>query len=164
MSRHALGQVLGLALLYALMVGSLHPVDLGVGALLALGVRRLFPLAGLPPPLSGRERWRRLLHLPRFVGALGLLVMKSCMEVLGIVLGRGRADRSGVVEVPMGERTAQGVQVSGWVMSLAPGTVLVELDWPRRVMRMHALDASDPDALRRQQDDFYRRYQRQVFP
>ena len=156
---------LALTLLYAVMVGSYHPVDLAVGAVLTVGVMRLFPLAGLPLELAPSERWRRLWHLPRFGGALVVLAVRSCVHVLGIIfVRRGREDHSGVVDVPMGERTAQGVQVSSWVISLAPGTVLLDLDWERRVMRMHALDASDPEDLRRQQDDFYQRYQRAVFP
>ncbi|CAM3260515.1 Na+/H+ antiporter subunit E [Corallococcus sp. ZKHCc1 1396] len=164
MSLRTVAQVLGLTLLYAVMVGSFHPVDLVVGAVLALGVMRLFPLAGLPPVMSERERWRRLLALPRFGWALGVLVVRSCWHVLVIILGHGRVEEAGVVDVPMGERTALGVQVSSWVMSLAPGTVLLELDWERRMMRMHALDASDPDKLRQQQENFYQRYQRSVFP
>ncbi|WP_404367295.1 Na+/H+ antiporter subunit E [Corallococcus coralloides] len=165
MSPRTLVNMLALALLYALMVGSFHPVDLALGALLALGVMRLFPLAGAPPVLEAREHWRRTLHLPRFGWALAVLVTRSCFHVLTTIFGPvGRADLAGVVEVPMGERTARGVQVSSWAMSLAPGTVLLELDWERRVMRMHALDASDPDKLIRQQDHFYQRYQRAVFP
>jgi hypothetical protein len=31
-------------------------------------------------------------------------------------------------------------------------------------MLFHVLDASDPDAVRRRYEDFYRRYQRSVFP
>ncbi|RKG64012.1 cation transporter [Corallococcus sp. CA054B] len=165
MSPRTLVHMLSLALLYALMVGSFHPVDLTLGAVLALGVMRLFPLAILPPVLTAREQWRRTLYLPRFGWALVVLVTRSCVHVLKIIFGpMDRADLAGVVEVPMGERTPRGVQVSSWAMSLAPGTVLLELDWERRVMRMHALDASDPDKLIRQQDNFYQRYQRAVFP
>ena len=156
---------LALTVLYAVMVGSYHPVDLAVGAVLTAGVMRLFPLAGLPLELDPSERWRRLRHLPRFGWALGVLVVRSCVHVLRIIFGRrGLEGHAGVVDVPMGERTAQGVQVSSWVISLAPGTVLLELDWERRVMRMHALDASDPEKLRTEQDNFYQRYQRAVFP
>ncbi|QAT89134.1 cation antiporter [Corallococcus coralloides] len=165
MSPRTLVHVLSLALLYALMVGSFHPVDLALGAVLALGVMRLFPLAGLPPALSAREHWRRTLRLPRFVWALAVLVTRSCIHVLKIIFGPAeRSSHAGVVEYPMGERTARGVQVSSWVLSMAPGTVLLDLDWEKRVMRIHALDASDPDKLIREQDNFYRRYQRAVFP
>ncbi|AFE07871.1 cation antiporter [Corallococcus coralloides DSM 2259] len=165
MKPRTLVHMLSLALLYALMVGSFHPVDLALGAVLALGVMRLFPLGARPPALEARERWRRTLHLPRFGWALVVLVTRSCFHVLTIIFGPAdRANHAGVVEVPMGERTARGVQVSSWAMSLAPGTVLLELDWEKRVMRMHALDASDPDKLIQQQDNFYQRYQRAVFP
>ncbi|MBN9681518.1 MULTISPECIES: Na+/H+ antiporter subunit E [unclassified Corallococcus] len=165
MRLHTLAHVPPLTLLYALMVGSFHPVDLALGAVLSLGVMRLFPLAGLPPVLEAREHWRRTLRLPRFGWALAVLVTRSCFQVLAVIFGPAdRADHAGVVEYPMGERTARGVQVSSWVLSLAPGTVLLELDWKRRVMRVHALDASDPDKLIRQQDTFYQRYQRAVFP
>lgn len=165
MSPRSVVHMLSLALLYALMVGSFHPVDLALGAVLALGVMRLFPVAGLPPVLSPREHWRRMLHLPRFGWALAVMVVRSCFQVLTAIFGPAdRARHAGVVEVPMGERTARGVQVSSWALSLAPGTVLLELDWERRVMRVHALDASDPDKLVRQQDTFYQRYQRAVFP
>jgi multisubunit Na+/H+ antiporter MnhE subunit len=165
MSARAVVQVVALALLYALMVGSLHPVDLGLGAVLALGIRRLFPLEGMVSTRSAREAWRRAVHLPRFFWALSVMVVRSCVHVLGVIFGRHcRADHAGVVDVPMGERTPLGVEVSSWVMSLTPGTVLLELDWQRRVMRMHALDARDPDTLRQQQEHFYQRYQRAVFP
>ncbi|NOK21652.1 Na+/H+ antiporter subunit E [Corallococcus carmarthensis] len=165
MNPRLIAQVLALALLYALVVGSFHPVDLALGVVLATGVVRLFPLAGLPPALGAREYWRRTLHLPRFGWALAVLVTRSCFQVLKVIFGRRElANQAGVVEVPMGERTSRGVQVSSWVMSLAPGTVLLELDWEKRVMRMHALDASDPDTLVRQQETFYQRYQRAVFP
>ncbi|NRD45866.1 Na+/H+ antiporter subunit E [Corallococcus exiguus] len=165
MKPRTLLHMLSLALLYALMVGSFHPVDLTLGAVLALCVMRLFPLAGLPPVLSAREHWRRTLYLPRFGWALVVLVTRSCFQVLAVIFGPAdRANHAGVVEVPMGERTARGVQVSSWVMSLSPGTVLLELDWKKRVMRMHALDASDPNRLIRQQENFYQRYQRAVFP
>ncbi|MHA7634937.1 Na+/H+ antiporter subunit E [Corallococcus sp. M7] len=165
MRLRTLAHALPLALLYALMVGSFHPVDLALGVVLALGVMRLFPLAGLPPVLSARERWRRTLHLPRFGWALVVLVTRSCFHVLATIFGPAeRASHAGVVEFPMGERTARGVQVSSWVLSLAPGTVLLELDWEKRLMRVHALDASDPDKLIQQQDNFYQRYQRAVFP
>ncbi|WP_375755545.1 Na+/H+ antiporter subunit E [Corallococcus exercitus] len=165
MSLRSVAHVLSLALLYALMVGSFHPVDLALGAALALGVMRLFPMAGLSPGVSAREQWRRVLYLPRFGWALAVLAARSCFQVLTVIFGRRElTDRAGVVDVPMGERTARGVQVSSWVMSLAPGTVLLELDWEKRVMRVHALDASDPEKLLRQQDNFYQRYQRAVFP
>ncbi|MBA2375274.1 MAG: Na+/H+ antiporter subunit E, partial [Rubrobacter sp.] len=48
--------------------------------------------------------------------------------------------------------------------TLSPGTYLVEVDWERGVWLIHALDASDPDEVRRDRHEFYERYQKRVFP
>ena len=42
--------------------------------------------------------------------------------------------------------------------------LLVGVDEEKRVMLIHAIDAADPDAVRESQQEFYRRYQRRVFP
>jgi multisubunit Na+/H+ antiporter MnhE subunit len=48
--------------------------------------------------------------------------------------------------------------------TLSPGSVLVDIDWQRRDMLLHVIDASDPDAVRADLERFYDRYQRRVFP
>ena len=40
----------------------------------------------------------------------------------------------------------------------------VDVDRERESVLIHIIDASDPAAFRRQQEDFYNRYQRKVFP
>lgn len=72
--------------------------------------------------------------------------------------------QTGFVTVPIEERTPLGVAVCGLVTTLSPGSVLVEVDEERGVMLFHVLDASDPEAVRAQQREFYERYQRHVFP
>ncbi|MGI9252635.1 MAG: Na+/H+ antiporter subunit E, partial [Thermomicrobiales bacterium] len=71
---------------------------------------------------------------------------------------------AGIVRVPYGDRTPQGVVVSGIVMTLAPGTVLVDLDDERQEMIVHAIDASNPDQIIDDLQTFYERRQRKVFP
>ena len=48
-------------------------------------------------------------------------------------------------------------------VEIAPD-VFVDVDEERGVVLIHILDASDPEAFRRQQENFYNRYQRKVFP
>ena len=50
------------------------------------------------------------------------------------------------------------------VTGLPPGSFFVDVDRERGVVLIHVLDASDPEAFRGQQEDFYRRYQSKVFP
>jgi multicomponent K+:H+ antiporter subunit E/multicomponent Na+:H+ antiporter subunit E len=42
--------------------------------------------------------------------------------------------------------------------------VLVDVDWVRRDLVVHVIDASDPDGVRQRLQRFYDRYQRRVFP
>jgi len=56
------------------------------------------------------------------------------------------------------------VAVSSVAISLTPGELVVDLDWERRVMLVHALDAADPDRIRAEQRHLYERFQRAVFP
>ena len=47
---------------------------------------------------------------------------------------------------------------------MVPGSVLLETDWERRVMRFHVVDASAPEAFAAEWERFYREHQRAVFP
>jgi multisubunit Na+/H+ antiporter MnhE subunit len=68
------------------------------------------------------------------------------------------------VLVPIGERSELGVAVTGLLIGLSPGSLLLDVDPERQAMLFHVIDASDPDAVRAQLDRFYQRYQRRVFP
>lgn len=155
-----------LAVVYALTLASLHPLDLALGFLLGLGLTvlgRRLPDAGgdrrgAPTPLG------RLLGSPAFLGALLADVVRGTWDVALRVLHLRGVEHPGIVLVPLGERTPIGVAVSALSTTLSPGSVLVDVDWAHRAMLVHVIDASDPDAIRAQHQRFYERYQRRVFP
>jgi multisubunit Na+/H+ antiporter MnhE subunit len=150
---------------YALTLGSHAPLDLLTGAL--LGAILLFALR---PEVSSADGvgpgvfLRRTLAFPRFAAAVLWEVLVGTWRVSATVLGRRPLDQPGLVAVPMGDRTPTGVAASGLALTLAPGECLVDVDWERRVMLIHVLDAGDPEAVRRQLAEFYDRHQRAVFP
>jgi multisubunit Na+/H+ antiporter MnhE subunit len=80
------------------------------------------------------------------------------------VSGIRKLEHPGIVLVPIGERTPTGVAVSALISTLSPGTVMMEIDFAQGVMLIHAIDASDPDQIRADHQEFYDRYQRHVFP
>jgi multicomponent K+:H+ antiporter subunit E/multicomponent Na+:H+ antiporter subunit E len=80
------------------------------------------------------------------------------------VLHLRRLEQPGLVRIPIGERSERGVAVSALATTLSPGTVLVDVDWERRDLLLHVIDASDPDAVRARLQRFYDRFQRRVFP
>jgi multicomponent K+:H+ antiporter subunit E/multicomponent Na+:H+ antiporter subunit E len=122
---------------------------------------RLQPVANEPPP---SPLGTRLLWFPVFAAAVVVDVVQGTFDVALRVLSVRRLEAPGVVRVPIGERSDRGAAVAGLASSLSPGSVLVDIDWERRDLLFHVIDASDPDALRARQQRFYDRYQRRVFP
>lgn len=164
MSAGRLGWVVLLTGVYLLSLGSLDPLDAAEGLMLAtalsLGLRgRLEGPQGAGPSLADR-----VAAFPLLVGGLLTDVLRGTWDVALRVVGLRPVECSGVVLVPIGERTQLGVAVTGLLAGLSPGSMLVEVDNERQAMLFHVIDASDPDAVRDHLDRFYQRYQRRVFP
>ncbi len=164
MRRYLLAATL-LTLTYALVLASFDPWDLLLGAALSSGlllVFRGFVFGNDPTLRSGLLR--RLVAFVPFAAATVWDIIIGTWEVTLVTLHLRRLVSPGVVAVPIGERTATGVAVSALVTTLSPGTFLVDVDEKRKVMLIHSINAGDPDAVRKHHQDFYRRYQRKVFP
>ena len=164
MGRFGLPLVL-LILVYALVLGSFYPADLALGAVLS-GVL-LYVLHPIVMPGGTRSRGMtmgRVVGFFPFAAAVARDVAVGTWGVALVTLHARPLGRSGIVAIPVGERSEMGVAVSALVATLSPGEVLVGLDQERGVMLVHVIDAADPGEIRRRHDDFYRRYQRRVFP
>lgn len=155
--------VLFLTGIYVMVLASFHPWDLFFGVVvsgaLVYGFRS-FVFGGRPDPLTGLAG-RAAAFFP-FVVAVVWDVLKGTWEVALITLHIKPLVEPGVVKLPVGERTPTGVAVLGLVTTLSPGAFLIEAN--DEFMLIHVIDASDPDAFREEREDFYRRYQRKVFP
>ena len=165
MSAGRLGWVVLLTGVYLLSLGSLDPLDAAEGLMLAtalsLGLRGRLerPQGAAGPSLAGR-----VAAFPILVGGLLADVLRGTWDVALRVVGLRPVECSGIVLVPIGERTQLGVAVTGLLAGLSPGSMLVEVDNERQAMLFHVIDAADPDAVRDHLDRFYQRYQRRVFP
>ena len=154
-----------LTLVYVLALGSFDPLDLLVGAGLSAALvifSRGFVFsedAGRGPSVLGRAT--------AFVPfALVVLweILRGTWEVSLVTLHLRPLKQPGIVAVPIGDRTPSGVSAWAVVTGLPPGSFFVDVDGERGVALIHVLDAGDPEAFRREQEDFYRRYQSKVFP
>jgi multicomponent Na+:H+ antiporter subunit E len=164
MSR-ALVSLLLVTAVYLLALASTDPLDALVGGVLAaallLALRRfLFP--GRAAPFASLPR-RALAFLP-FAAAVLWDITKGTWDVALVVLHVRPLVVPGVVAIPIGERTEAGLAAMSLVATLSPGEFLVDVDHESGVVLIHVLDASDPDAVRERHEDFYRRYQKAVFP
>lgn len=155
----------GLTLLYALALASFHPLDLLFGAALSAALvfatrRFVFETA----PERGPSLFRRVVAFVPFSLVVLKTVVVGTWQVMLVTLHLRSLERPGIVEAPMGERTTVGLTVWAIVTGLSPGTFFVDVDRERNAVLIHTIDASDPEAFRRWEEEFYRRYQSKVFP
>ena len=164
MSRFLLS-LAALVLVYLLVLASIDPWDVGAGVVLGatlLVAARGFVFGGHLGRVEGLVS--RVLGVVPFVVATIWEILRGTWAVTLVVLHLRPLRHPGIVAVPFRERTRLGVAVSALLLTLSPGAYLVDVDDEERVMLLHVLDASDPDAVRAEFQEFYRRFQRQVFP
>jgi multisubunit Na+/H+ antiporter MnhE subunit len=160
--------VLLLTVVFCLTLASYDLWDMLVGAVLGSIVLAVFHNA--LPEIQGKPA-RELPSLPsrilRFIPFAGITVWEiliGSVRVAAIVIGLRKLEHPGIVAVPIGDRSKFGVVVTGITTSLAPGSILLDVDWDRNLMLVHVIDASDPDQIRADMQKLYDRYQRKVFP
>jgi multicomponent Na+:H+ antiporter subunit E len=154
-----------LAAAYLLTLASLDPVDIAIAIAVSAAILyglRAFLLAD--PPVPAAEVARRALHLPAFTLVVLKEIVVGTWQVALVVVGLRPLARPGIVQIPIGERTSNGVAVTTLAITLSPGELLVDVDWSRGVMLVHVIDASDPDGIRDRYQHIYERFQREVFP
>lgn len=162
------GRIIAWLLLVAtwgLVLDRWGPADLILGGVVAAGV-----LVALRPSAAPAVRAADPPLLTRLT-AIGPLLLASLRDIVVgtwrvtlVVIGARPLSRPGIVVIPFGDRTARGVAVSCFFITLAPGETLVGIDRKRREMFVHVIDAGDPDGIRAHFERFYRRHQRRVWP
>lgn len=162
--------VVALTIVYALALGSFHLWDLLIGAGLSAVLLFSFKwiVFGSEPESGPAGRrpglLRRAVALVPFCLAVFRNILTGTWEVVLVMLHLRPLKSPGIVAVPIGERTPTGVAVWALVTGLPPGSFFVDVDRGRGVALIHLIDARDPEAVREQHRDFYRRYQSKVFP
>lgn len=163
MSRYIFA-VLLLTLIYALALASFDPLDLAAGAAISAVLIFVFRDFVFAEGGAGTGLTRRILAFFPFAAAVLLNIVTGSWKVALVVIGLRPLRQTGIVAVPIGERTQNGIAVSALVTTLSPGTFLVDVDERRGVMLIHTIDASEPDRVRQQHQRFYSRYQKKLFP
>lgn len=164
----SIATVLVLTVIYCLTLASFAPGNVAVGALLAVIVMAIFH-DGTPiikaKPADQQPSWpMRIVAFVPFVGITVWEILIGSVRVALIVMGVRKLNHPGIVAVPIGERSRLGVAVTSLTTTIAPGSVVLDVDWERHIMLVHVIDASDPDQIRADMQELYDRYQRKVFP
>jgi multisubunit Na+/H+ antiporter MnhE subunit len=143
---------------YLLVLTSVAPGDVAVGAALGLA------LAVALRPRHGTRAPGEMLGL---IVAAADAVLRTAGEM---VVGAWRVARfclgsrsaAGFVEVPREDRTGHEVALWGLLTGEAPDEVVVDLDPARAVMIVHLVDAGDAAAVRERHRQNHARWRRRV--
>ncbi|MEE1942087.1 Na+/H+ antiporter subunit E [Streptomyces sp. TRM 70361] len=141
-------QVLWLWLLWIVLWGSVSPVVLLCGAVVAVLVPVLFPL----PPVTRRAHLHPLwlLALP---GHLLVELVGSALIVAREAVLRGPRAKAAVLEVPLWVESDLMVSATASLASLTPGTLVLEIDRDGRLLYVHALPVRDKEHLGARRDE-----------
>jgi multisubunit Na+/H+ antiporter MnhE subunit len=147
-----------LAAVYLLVLTSLAPGDVLVGASLGLGLALALRGRGTTrgsAPLSER------LWAAAVVGLqTGIEMVRGSWRVARFCIGRPA--RPGFVEIPRESRSRRETALWGVLTGEAPDEVVV--DARSDILVVHLVDARDPDAVRARHAAAHQRWQQKVVP
>jgi multicomponent Na+:H+ antiporter subunit E len=145
MGKRVLQQIpllVGLILLWMLLWGEISWLSAFSGLLVAVGVTRIFYLP--PVELSGRFN---ILWFAVFVLRFALDLVVSSVTVAAQAFRPGKLPLNAIIEVPLRTRSDFVLSVTATVISLVPGTLVLEIDRERSLLFLHLLAAGDEEGV-----------------
>ena len=142
-----------LALVWAAMTGHFDVANLVLG--FAFGYAVLFLLQRV----IGRSAYfGKSVLLVRFSAFYLVEVIRSNLRVAVDVVTPGQRSRPGIVAVPLDARTDAEITVLSNLITMTPGSLLVDVSDDRSVIYVHSMFVGDPEAFARKiKDDLERR-------
>ncbi|HEV2072820.1 MAG TPA: Na+/H+ antiporter subunit E [Thermomicrobiales bacterium] len=144
-------------LLFGLMTADFTWQNLVLGFAISIGLLWGFRKQVIPRPLPPSGFALHLvIYAPVLFWYLLIDILKGTWVVSLTTLGIRPLQKPGIVTLPIGHHSPYGVGPVGYFVTLSPGSFLVEVDWDAREMLVHVIDASNPDAVRRDAEKYYR--------
>ena len=142
--RQELPLLVWLVIVWGALWQDFSPGNLLFGALLAVAVARLFYL----PPVELGGRFSVLRAVPFAVAFLGKVVAAS-FQVFYLAVARGPKVTNAVVAVPLRSHSDLMVTATGHVISLIPGSLVVEVDRSTSTLYIHGLNVRNAEDVRK---------------
>lgn len=153
-----------LALVYLLITGDGSIGNCLVGLGIGVMVATLCRLTTGRHRKKERQPLKKLMALPLFAWGTGQALAQGSWTMLRILLGQESWKKVGLVEVPIGERSQTGAIISGLIATATPGSVLIEINWRRGIIKLNVINAAAPDETRAQLERFYQKFQKPLLP
>lgn len=136
--------VLGLTVVWLLLWGAVTPTLVVGGLLTSVLVLLLFPFPQAPWRWTVRP-WPALVLVGRFAADL----VRASAQVAWLAVRPSSPPPSAVVRVDLRTRNELLLTATAELVSLVPGSLLVELDQEAPAMYLHVLDARTPEHVDR---------------
>lgn len=130
--------------LWMLLWGSVGPLTIVGGVLVSLLVTTVFPF----PPVMWKGRFRPWASVVLLAVFLGELLVASA-QVAWIAIRPAAPPRGAVIRVDLITRSEFLLTITAELISLVPGSLLVELDSERGQLWLHLLDGDSPEKIER---------------
>jgi multicomponent Na+:H+ antiporter subunit E len=134
--------LLWLTVVWTALWRDLSPGNVLAGALLGAFVLVVFPLPRLVVDVRVHPAALAVL-VARFLAD----VVRASLQVTRLAVGPGTVPPGSIVTVPLRSRDELFQTVTAQLVSLVPGSVVVELDSPRGLLSVHVLAAATPAAV-----------------
>jgi multicomponent Na+:H+ antiporter subunit E len=131
-----------LTIVWTLLWGAVNPLIVVGGVLVALLVTTVFPF----PAVTWNGRFRPLPAL-RLVVLFVVELLMASVQVAWIAVRPSAPPRSAVIRVDLVTRSELLLTLTAELISLVPGSLLIELDSRRGHLWLHLLDGSTPDKI-----------------
>ncbi|MDF1534278.1 MAG: Na+/H+ antiporter subunit E [Methanosarcinaceae archaeon] len=106
---------------------------------------------------------RRIPYGIKLYFILNIEIVKASFMVAKIVLKPKIDLKPGIIAVPIRTKTDAGITAIANCITLTPGTITMDISDDRTMLYVHAIDASDPDAVRVYIRDKLEKYVLEVF-
>lgn len=105
-------------------------------------------------------------HVPKFAVYFVILLIeitKASVQIARIILSPGMDIRPGIIAVPIRTTKDASITAIANTISLTPGTLTVDVSEDLTKLYVHAIDASEPEALRHSIRDKLEKYVLEAF-
>jgi multicomponent Na+:H+ antiporter subunit E len=131
--------LIALVVLWMLLWGSLTPLTIVTGIVIAIAVTRVFYLP--PVELAGRfNLWWFIVFVGRVFGELVVASFQVALQAFA----RGPVPHSAIVRVDLRTRSDFIITGVSLAVSLVPGSLIIEVDRANARLYVHALDVDTP--------------------
>lgn len=136
-----------LTLVWILLWGTFSAANIASGLMVALVITLLLPLPRVP--VEGKVRPLALARLIVYVAAK---LVVSSFQVAWLAIRPGPPPLTAVLRAHLPVKSDLVLALSAGVLTLIPGSVVLEIDQKRRLLYLHVLDVGSDDNVER----FYR--------